>query len=105
MRRANDDAALLLLRDQLHRAQRRARRLKPKIEGDAAAWQLWSTAIEDALSIVSRISLTPASNLPGVSVKLDALIWLLAHDDAILDAGAQRRLQALGREVRVLAER
>lgn len=106
MRRAyDDDAALVSLRGQLGTLQRRAARLKPKFDGDTIAWQRWSTTIEEALSLVGQISRTPASGLRGVSAKLDAVIWLLIHDDAILDAGAQRRLQTLGREVRALASR
>ena len=105
MGRANDDAALLAPSDQLRHAQQRGGRLRRRIDSDANAWQQWSTTIDETLTLVGQISRTPASNLYGVSVKLDALIWLLTHDDAILDAGAQRRLSALGREVRALGER
>ena len=105
MRRATDDVALVALGEQLHGAQRRVARLKRKAGSDAQAWQRWSTAIEDTLSLVSRIGRTPADDLHEVSVKLDAIIWLLTHDDGLLDAGAERQLRALGREVRVLAQR
>lgn len=105
MRRANDDAVLSELGDQLHRARQRAARLRRKIDSDAGAWQRWSTAMEEALSLVDRISHAPAKDVRGLSVKLDAVIWLLVHDGAVLDSGAQRRLQALGREVRALAGR
>ena len=105
MKRANDDAALSELGAQLHRVRRRAARLRRKIDSDAGAWQRWSAAIAYALHLVSQISHAPARDVRGVSIKLDAVIWLLVHDGAILDSGAQRRRQALGREVRALAGR
>lgn len=105
MRRATDDGALAALGEQLQGARRRAARLKRKAANDAKAWQLWSTAIEETQDLVSRIRRTPARSLQGVSVKLDAIIWLLTHDDGLLDAGAERQLRAFGKEVRALADR
>lgn len=104
MVRTEDDVALLALGEQLHRAHRQLARLRRSAGENAQAWQRWSTAIEDTLNLVSRISRTRAHSLRGVSIKLDALIWLLVHDDGLLDAGAERKLRALGREVRALAE-
>jgi hypothetical protein len=104
MRRA-DDAALLALHAQLWRARKKAARLKPKMRSNVGAWQVWSAAIDEVLALVGEISETPASGLIGVAAKLDAVIWLLNHDRAILDAVAQRRLTALGREVQSLASR
>lgn len=105
MRRAKDHVTALALGEQLHRAQRQVARLKRSAGSDGQAWLRWSTTIEETLSLVSRIGRTPVRDLRGVSVKLDAIIWLLTHDDALLDAGAERQLRALGREVRALAER
>ncbi len=105
MRQARDDGALLALGKQLRGAQGRVGRLKRRAGKDAQTWQRWSTVIEETLALVSQISRTPASDLQGVSVKLDALVWLLTHDDSILDIRAGRQLQALGREVRMLAKR
>lgn len=105
MKRAKDQVTLLALGEQLHGARRQVERLKRRAGDNAQAWQQWSTAIEDMLSLVSRIGQTPPRNLRGVSVKLEAVIWLLTHDDAIVDAGAERQLRALGREVRALTGR
>ena len=100
------NSELLALDAQLRRLRRRADRQRRRIGSSSAAWQAWSTTIDEALAVVDRIARTPAHGLPGLAVKVCATVWfLLDASDAVLDDEGARQLRALGREVRRLAGR
>ncbi|MDO8358934.1 MAG: hypothetical protein Q7T08_02710 [Devosia sp.] len=100
------DSELLALDAQLRRLRRCADRQRRRIGSSSAAWQAWSTTIDEALAVVGCIARTPARGLPGLAVKVCATVWfLLDTSDAVLDAEGARQLRALGREVRRLAGR
>ena len=98
------DSELLALDAQLRRLRRRADRQRRRIGSSSAAWQAWSTTIDEALGVVGRIARTPAHGLPGLAVKIYATVWfLLDASDAVLDDEGARQLRALSREVHRLA--
>ena len=101
------DSELLTLDAQLRRLRRRTDRQRRRIgSSGSAAWQAWSTTIDEALAVASRMARTPAHGLPGLAVKICATVWfLLDASDAVLDDEGARQLRALGREVRRLAGR
>jgi len=69
------------------------------------AWQSWSSAVDRSVDLAVSIRRMPGTGVPVMSVKFDALIWELFHDDLAvgLEDTQLRRLKRFGRELRHLA--
>jgi hypothetical protein len=104
MGQAGDNAALLALNDQFLRTKRRAARQKRRIGSDQQAWQRWSTTVDEAAQIVSRLASTPATSIEDLAIKFGAILWSIETNDSLLDSGDGRRLRAFGREFLRLAD-
>lgn len=64
---------------------------------DPAGWTRWNKAMEVSISLARTISRTPAGDVLGFAVKMQALAWEL-HDD--LEEHQLERLETLANEMR-----
>ena len=101
----NLDTELVALDGQLGRLRRRARRLQHGLQQGTAQWAAWSSAVEDAFSVVDGMMRIPAVGSPDLAIKISAVVWFLEETDAVLDAKGLRQLRALAMEARRLARR
>ena len=70
--------------------------------GYHAAWARWSASADELAELVGIILTRPAATISDLSIKFDALAWLLLADCAVLDHEAERQVRRFGRELRQL---
>lgn len=69
----------------------------------ASEWRAWSDTVNEAFEMTDEIAKAPASDLPGIAIKLGAIAWALDDMDAILDRKGARQLRRLASEAARLA--
>ena len=105
MVKPNAGTELVALNGQLGRLRRRALRLQRGLQQGTAQWTAWSSTTDDAFSVVDGVMRISAEGLPGLAIKISAVVWFLEETDAVLDAKGLRQLRALAMEARRLARR
>ena len=103
MLKPNPDADLVVLDQQLLPLRRRARRLQHGMQQGTAQWSAWSGTVDEGLGLVDRMMSVSAAGLPGLAIKIGAVVWFLQQTDAILDGKGLRQLRSLEREARRMA--
>lgn len=91
------------LSQDLARLRRRAARQKRDIETSPAAWQRWSTTMDEIADLTQRLVAYPASDLQNLAAKFRTILWLIEVNESVLDSGDLRRLRRFGRELDLLA--
>ena len=91
------------LRRDLDRLRQRAARQKRAIQSSPAAWQRWSTTMDEIADLTQRLGASPAPDIAILSSKFRAVLWLIEVNESLLDTGDLRRLRRFGRELSLLA--
>ena len=71
--------------------------------GHHAAWARWSATADELEVVVKQVLNHPTGTVRDLSVKFDALAWLLLADGAVVDHVAERELRKFRRELHRLA--
>ena len=96
-------ASLHELDGELARVRRRAARQKRNITSGSAAWQLWSTTMDDATIILAQLTTAKVVTVQDLAIKFSAILWAIEANERSLDTSDLRRLRAFQRELRQLA--
>ena len=86
----------------LARLRRRAARQKLDIQSSPAAWQRWSTTMDEIAGLTRRLVASPAPDTASLVAKFRAIMWLIEVNESLLDSGDLRRLRRFGRELSLL---
>lgn len=99
----NNETKIGALSQDLSRLHRRAAREKREVQSSPAAWQKWSTTMDEITSLTRQLVASPAPDLQNVAAKFRAILWLIEINGSLLDTGDLRRLRRFGRELDLLA--
>jgi hypothetical protein len=91
------------LSQDLARLRRRAARQKREIQSSPAAWQRWSTTMDEIADLTQRLVASPALNTASLAAQFRAILWLIEVNESLLDTGDLRRLRRFGRGLGRLA--
>jgi hypothetical protein len=87
----------------LSRLRRRAAREKRDTQSGTAAWQRWSTTMDEITGLTQRLVASPAPDGASLADKFRAILWLIEINDSLLDQADLARLRRFGRELNLLA--
>ncbi len=72
-------------------------------DASAAAHQLWSDTVDEALAIAEAISRQSAKDISDLLIQFETAWWWILEDDSILDGSARRWLSRFRRSLRRVA--
>lgn len=93
------------LSQDLARLRRRAARQKRDIQSSPAAWQRWSTTMEEIAGLTQQLVASPAADTANLADKFRAILWLIEVNESVLDRAELARLRRFGRELDLLARK
>lgn len=91
------------LSQDLARLRRRAARQKREIQTSPAAWQRWSTTMDEIAGLTQQLVASPAPTTASLAVKFRSILRLIEVNESLLDTGDLRRLRRFRRELDLLA--
>jgi hypothetical protein len=88
----------------LSRLRRRSARLKLKIRSSPAAWQTWSSTVDEIAGIIETMVAAPAHDVADLALQFRAVLGQIETNDSLMDQGDARRLRRFRRNLKRLAE-
>jgi hypothetical protein len=93
------------LSQDLARLRRRAVRQKRDIQSSPAAWQRWSSTMDEVARLTKQLVAATALDVASLAEKFRAILWLIEINESLLDQSDLARLRRFSRELSLSARK